>query len=71
MLSGRFGDGVIWPRRVSATWEDSSADGGPEPPESAWCVTKFATHKALKLITRGKLTLNERVVVHRVERVEG
>jgi len=28
-------------------------------------VTKFAPHKALKLIARGKLTFDERVVVHR------
>jgi len=30
-------------------------------------VTKFAPHMALKLIARGKLIFDERVVVHRVE----
>ena len=29
-------------------------------------VTKYAPHKALKLISRGKLTFEERVVLHRV-----
>ena len=29
-------------------------------------VTRFAPHEALKLIARGKLTFDERVVVHRV-----
>jgi len=28
--------------------------------------TKFAPHKALKLIARGKLTFDERVLLHRV-----
>ena len=32
------------------------------------CVTKFASHKALKLIAWGKLTLDERVALHRVGR---
>ena len=36
------------------------------PPASAWYVTKFASHKALTLIASDKLTLDERVVVHRV-----
>jgi len=31
-------------------------------------VTKLTTHKALKSITRGKLTFDERVVAHRVSR---
>ena len=31
-------------------------------------VTKFAPHKALKLIASGKLTYDERVVLHRVAR---
>ena len=30
-------------------------------------VTKFAPHKALKLIAWGKWTFDERVVLHRVE----
>jgi len=30
-------------------------------------VTKFASHKALKVIATGKLTFDERVVVHRVD----
>ena len=30
-------------------------------------MTKFAPHKALKLIAEGKLTFDERVVLHRVE----
>ena len=29
-------------------------------------VTKFAPHKALKLIAWGKMTFDERVVLHRV-----
>ena len=29
-------------------------------------ATKFAPHKVLKSITRGKLTFDERVVLHRV-----
>jgi len=35
------------------------------PPNLEGYVTKFAPHKALKLITRGKLTFDERVVLHR------
>ena len=30
-------------------------------------MTKFAPHKALKLIEWGKLTFDERVVLHRVD----
>ena len=30
-------------------------------------VTKFALHKAQKVITSGKLTFDERVVLHRVD----
>ena len=36
------------------------------PLKSVWYVTKFATHKALKTIVRGKLTFDERVELHRV-----
>ena len=35
-------------------------------------VTKFAPHRALKLIVSGKLTFDERVVLHRVKwRIRG
>ena len=34
-------------------------------------LTKFAPHKALKLIACCKLTFDERVVAHRVDRVYG
>ena len=34
-------------------------------------MTKIAPHLALQLITRGKLTFDERVVLQRVERVKG
>jgi hypothetical protein len=36
------------------------------PQISGGNVTKFVTHKALKLIARGKLTFEEKSVVHRV-----
>ena len=35
-------------------------------PDSGVYVTKFAPHEALRLIAGGKLTFDERVVVHRV-----
>jgi len=38
------------------------------PPKIGGYVTKFAPHKALKLIPRGTLTLDERVVLHYVVR---
>ena len=33
-------------------------------------VTKFAPHKAVKLVFGGKLTFDERVVVHRVDPIQ-
>ena len=39
------------------------------PHQSAWYVTRFAIHKALKSIAWCKLIFDERVVVHRLDRV--
>ena len=41
--------------------------GALRPPNLEGNVTKFAPHKALKLIARGKLTFDERAVLHRVD----
>jgi len=46
-----------WPRGGVAGFRSSSILG---------CVTKFAPHKALKLIASCKLTFDERVEDHRV-----
>jgi hypothetical protein len=44
---------------------------GFRPPQILGCyVTKSASHQALKLITRSKLTFDSRVVVHSMERLK-
>ena len=66
---------AIRPRFGRATFAVESfylhPHGGPRgfcpPPHLEDTVTKYATHKTPKLIARGKLTFDGRVVVHRVD----
>ena len=48
---------------VGPTWWSSR---GSSPQESGGYVSKFTPHEALKLIARGKMTFDERAVLHRV-----